>query len=107
MDIIGLTSAIELGSKAISLFKKVKDLLPDSPDKEAVDKSFAEAEQAFKLAEAKAAKELGYQLCKCTWPPQLMLMIGEEEYGERFQCPKCKRIWSNELPLQLENWRAI
>ncbi|KAA0226938.1 hypothetical protein EDS67_18665 [candidate division KSB1 bacterium] len=98
MDITGLTAAIELGSKAISIFKKAKDLLPDSPDKEAVDKGFAEAEQAFRLAEAKAAKELGYQLCRCTWPPQIMLSIGHEEYGEKFQCPKCRRIWSNELP---------
>ena len=54
-----------------------------------------EADTAFKLAESEIAQNLGYQLCRCTWPPQIMLSIEQEEHGEKFQCPKCKSILSS------------
>lgn len=106
MDIAALISAVELGNKAISLFKKTIELIPNGPEKEVVDKSFNEAEKAFKLAEVKTAQELGYQLCKCTWPPQIMLSIGYEEYDEKFKCPKCNRIWPPAEPPLPNNWRT-
>ncbi len=66
MEIESLTKALTLGAQAISLVKKVKDLFPDSPEKEAANKTLEEAENAFKIAEAQSAKFLDYHLCKCT-----------------------------------------
>ena len=86
MDIESFKVAFELGSKALSLLKSAKDLLPKGPQKEAVSQTLEEAEKAFQIAEAKAAQELGYQLCKCTWPPQIMLATKKKFH---FKCPKC------------------
>ena len=100
MDIEAFQTALDLGGKAISLVKKVKDLLPNSPEKEAASQTLEEAEKAFKIAEAQAAKELDYHLCKCTWPPQISLSIGygDDEYTEQFKCPKCGMIWPGPEP---------
>lgn len=86
MNIEAFKSAIDLGAKALSLVKNAKDLLPNSPQKQAADKTLDEAEKAFRIAESQAAKELGYNLCQCTWPPQIMLFTGKKYH---FKCPKC------------------
>lgn len=88
---LGLT----LFSEALGLVKKAKDVLPESKDKEAIEKSLEEADQAVHVAEAQIAKALGYNLCKCTFPPQIMLSNGYKEsnytHEEEFICPKCKK----------------
>lgn len=100
MDIAAFQTALELGSKAISLMKKVKDLLPNTPEKEVATQTLEEAEKAFKIAEAQAAKELDYHLCKCTWPPQISLSVGygDDGYAEQFKCPQCGMIWPGPEP---------
>jgi len=100
MELESLTKAITLGAQAISLVKKVKDILPDGPEKEVAKNKLDEAENAFKIAEAQSAKSLDYHLCKCTWPPQISLSIGydAEGYTEQFKCPKCGMIWPGPEP---------
>jgi hypothetical protein len=52
---------------------------------------------AAKVAEAEIAKALGYQLCKCQFPPVVMLTVGYvimkfaryEEGDPVYECPKC------------------
>lgn len=41
-----------------------------------------------KLAEIEMAARLGYLLCQCTWPPQIMV-LGDD--GQLFRCPRCRR----------------
>jgi hypothetical protein len=86
---------LSLFSEAIGLAKKVKDVLPESQDKEAISKGLDEADKAAKLAEAQVAHALGYELCKCTFPPQIMLSQGYKElshnHEEEFICPKCQK----------------
>jgi predicted RNA-binding Zn-ribbon protein involved in translation (DUF1610 family) len=86
MDIESLKAALQLGGQALSLLKSARDLLPKSPQKEAISQKLEEAEKAFRIAEAKAAQELGYPLCKCTWPPQIMLAMKKKLH---FKCPEC------------------
>lgn len=86
MDIESFKTAFELGAQALSMLKSVKDMLPNSPQKEVAAQKISEAEKAFRIAEAKAAQELGYRLCKCTWPPQIMLATEKKFH---FKCPKC------------------
>jgi hypothetical protein len=89
----GVKSGVSLLSDAISLVYKTKDLLPESKNKEIIEKSLVEAEKASKLAESQIALALGYSLCKCTFPPQIMLSAGYTENKfhpvEEFVCPKC------------------
>ena len=86
---------LSLFSEAIGLVKKTNDILPESDNKESVEKSLNEASKAVRIAEAQIANALGYNLCKCTFPPQIMLFNGyrENNYSqvEEFVCPACQK----------------
>lgn len=69
MDISKFIEGLGLAKGAVELLKGAKDLLPDSPKKEAAALALRLAEQTFRIAETQAAQELGYPLCDCTWPP--------------------------------------
>lgn len=90
LDFDALSKGFDLLNKTINSLKGLKDLLPHGKEKETVQKNLEQAEQSTKLAEAQIAKGLGYDLCQCTFPPQIMLQVGEE-----VQCPKCKRRLSD------------
>jgi hypothetical protein len=89
----GVRSAVDLFRSALALFREAKDALPDNSHSNAIEKSIEEAERQIRLAEVQVAQSLGYQLCQCTFPPQIMLSIGRHPRGrERFQCPTCKKL---------------
>ncbi len=60
-----------------------------------VDEALDKAEKAAKIAEAEVAKALGYELCKCEFPPIPMVTVGQMEQrgankaGPVYECPKC------------------
>lgn len=94
MDAIeGIKQGFDLLRTALGAAKDAKDLLPESKEKESVAKRIEEAERAVQLGEAQIAQALGYHLCKCTFPPQIMLSKGYEQSQEKFECPKCSHYW--------------
>lgn len=66
-------SGLDLLNKALAAVKAAKDLLPTGPKKQAIESAVEEARKALQLAEARIASELDYELCRCTFPPQVML----------------------------------
>lgn len=58
---------------ALDLFKGIRDELPKHVQSEAITTEINKAETALDTARAEAAKALGYRLCHCTFPPQVML----------------------------------
>ena len=97
---VALKSGLGLFKDAISVAKGAKDLLPSGGQKDAIEKSLDAAERATQLAEAQIAQALGYHLCQCTFPPQIMLSTGYKGDSERFECPKCKKGWPPpEIPI--------
>ncbi len=61
-------------SKAgLDLMRAAWTLMPKSDDKDRAAKKLAEAELALELSNAKLAKDLGYPLCRCVFPPKPML----------------------------------
>ncbi len=42
-----------------------------------------------KIKEIELAQKLGYFLCKCSWPPQIMVMTDSDFI---YKCPSCSRI---------------
>ncbi|MDT8429485.1 MAG: hypothetical protein RQ757_12035 [Pseudomonadales bacterium] len=44
---------------------------------------------AGRLEEIEMAQRLGYLLCRCSWPPQIMVMTGTDFI---YRCPRCKRL---------------
>ena len=87
MDISKFVEGLGIAKGAVELLNSAKDLLPDSPKKEAAAQSLRLAEQTFRIAETQAAEELGYHLCRCTWPPQIAL----RELSGAQRCPACQR----------------
>jgi hypothetical protein len=61
---------------ALGLLKDAKDLLPAGDKATAISQALATAEISAKLAEAEIAKALGFELCKCEFPPTAMLTVG-------------------------------
>lgn len=107
MDLAMFGSAVGLAKQAIDLLKGISDLLPDKGQKEAVQRTLKQAEEQFKIAEATAAREMGYTLCKCTWPPQITISQGRDPrdpYGDIMKCPQCDRIFKNsDMPSLIED----
>jgi hypothetical protein len=81
---------------AMGLLKDAKDVLPAGDQRQtAISQALAAAESSAKIAEAEIAKALGYELCKCQFPPTPMLTVGYMDVPQRklhgavFECPKC------------------
>ena len=85
---VEFNEVLQAMSNALSVIKGAKDLLPSGPERDAADAAIGQAEQAVRLAEAQAARQLGYPICRCTFPPQIMLM----KEPDRYSCPGCGRI---------------
>lgn len=85
----GLRSAIGL----------VNDMRKSGGDNKAqqqlVDDALEKAGTAAKIAEAEVAKALGFELCKCEFPPHPMRTVGymdvsiASKSGPVYECPKC------------------
>ncbi len=73
MTVEDLDSYIRLGKDAFDLLKAALPLLPKKQDQEAVQEKIAAAEKALQESKAEFAKNLGYHLCRCTYPPNIML----------------------------------
>lgn len=78
---------------AIGLLKDAKELLPKEKA-DAVNAALVTAESSSLIAQAEVAKALGYELCKCTYPPTIMLTVGQHNgrgqgVGPVSECPRC------------------
>ncbi len=81
---------------AIGLVKETKELLPKGETTATITAALATAESSSRIAEAEVAKALGYELCKCQFPPTPMLTVGYHTRSQShrpgspvFECPKC------------------
>ncbi len=88
-----ITEGFNFLATAITLLKRAKDVLPDGEQKYSVEQSLREAEMNSKLAEAQIAQAIRYQLCSCTFPPQIMLSRGYRQNREYFLCRNCGNTW--------------
>lgn len=80
----------------IGIVKDVKDALPTEEQRNAVAAAVEKSEIQFQLAEVQMAQALGYELCKCRFPPTIMLSVGYMSRGgdtgkSVYECPTCKR----------------
>ena len=67
----------------VKLVPRVKDEPQAEPELRAAD-SVRE-----RLVEIEMAQKMGYLLCKCTWPPQIMVLTGTEHV---YRCRRCSRV---------------
>jgi hypothetical protein len=61
---------------AVGMVKEAKDMLPNGEQKDKTARALEDA--ALKLAEGESAvaQALGFNLCRCEFPPTPMLMVG-------------------------------
>src|ERR1700738_2782708 len=96
---VAFKSTFDALRSAMGLLKDAKELLPSGDQRHlAISQALATAESSSKIAEAEIAKSLGYELCKCQFPPTPMLTIGNMTANQTpatafgkpvFECPRC------------------
>jgi hypothetical protein len=92
MDMNDISEYIRASKDVLDILKTLGGLLPKGPDSDAAKQRLEQAEKALRASEAQLAKALGYQLCQCTFPPQIMLSKGRHpvhDTNEIFECPNC------------------
>jgi hypothetical protein len=93
------------GKLAIDLLKGARDLIRDAlpkgekseKTKQEIDTKIQETERAFKASQAELAKELGYRLCRCEFPPNVMLWNKDTRINV---CPACGDVWPKKPDIQ-------
>jgi hypothetical protein len=85
-----LAQYIHFGKESLDLLKAAGSLLPKSAKRTEVEQKITAAEDALKRADAALAQKLGFQLCRCTYPPQIMLWH-EQEKVTKCPNPECGR----------------
>jgi hypothetical protein len=87
----GLRSAISMVREA----RGSRDSDQGKEETKLIDAALEKASAATAIAEAEVAKALGYELCKCQFPPIPMLTVGRIDIpnlkmlGPVYECPKC------------------
>ena len=91
-----LKTAFDSIRSAIGMVKDVRSLGGGSEqEQKAIDTALATASSNTAIAEAEIAKALGYELCKCEFPPTPMRTVGYinlpayKRAGQVYECPKC------------------
>lgn len=86
-------AAFDLVRMAIGTLSDLTNLLPEGEKREVATKAIENAERQTKVAEASIAKALGFELCKCEFPPTPMLTVGYRMVAGGVQmideCPRC------------------
>jgi hypothetical protein len=67
------TTYLTAGKTALDILKSVRELLPKGEESEEAGRKLDEAERSLKLSEAELAKNLGFRICRCAFPPNIML----------------------------------
>ena len=87
------TKGLTVLKEAIGLVHSANDQLPAGESQKAIQQKVEEAERLIQAGHATVGESLGFQLCHCTWPPQVMASTGytKETHVEQFTCPNCKK----------------
>jgi hypothetical protein len=84
MDLASILEMFGLFRTALGAVKDAKELLPKH-QQTVVDETLIKAALVAAAAEAQLAQGLGYQLCQCSWPPQIMRRTSTGEVLSRAQ----------------------
>jgi hypothetical protein len=88
INLDALKDGLGLLADVLKAMKGWRDLFPKGKERDQIEAKVADAEKRLALAESQIAASLGYRLCQCTFPPQIMLKKGSGDKNE-VVCPKC------------------
>ena len=79
---------IRASKDGLDFLRAALSLLPKGEERDEAERQLLAAERALKRSDAALAQKLGYQLCQCTFPPQIMLWREQEKIT---RCEGCRR----------------
>ena len=90
------TKGLTVLKEAIGLVHSANDRLPPGESQAVIQQKIEEAERLIQVGHAAVGQSLGFQLCHCTWPPQVMASTGynEKTQVEQFTCSNCGKTLS-------------
>tara|TARA_R110002074_G_scaffold377728_1_gene555311 strand:+ start:488 stop:856 length:369 start_codon:yes stop_codon:yes gene_type:complete len=93
MELTEISAYIHASRDVLGLLKTMTEMMPKGQEADRAADCLKEAERVLQVSEAQLAKALGYTLCQCTFPPQIMLSKGHHARHdtEVFQCPSCNK----------------
>jgi hypothetical protein len=71
---------------ALDIIKGIRSELPKGPAADTAQQKIEEAEAALKNSKAELAQSLGFRLCQCNFPPEIMLW---DKTQRAKICPAC------------------
>ena len=77
---------ITAAKSALDILKGIRAELPKGPQADKAQQQIEQAESALKLTNAKLAQTFDYKLCRCAFPPPIMLWRAADRLNI---CPKC------------------
>jgi hypothetical protein len=84
MDYTDIKGWIDVNKTLLDLYKSARDALPKSKQRDEIDEKIRAAEDIMRRSDAQFAKDLGYKLCQCEFPPRIMLWREQEK---AYVCP--------------------
>ena len=90
MAIEDITAYLGAGKTVLDLFKGIRDELPEEAKSKHIDDKIKDAEAALKASKVELAKVLGFRLCRCAFPPEIMLWKREQR---KSVCPRCGDVY--------------
>jgi hypothetical protein len=90
------TKGLTILKEAIGLVHSANKQLPAGDPQKAIQQKVEEAERLIQVGHATVGQSLGFQLCHCTWPPQVMASTGynEKTQVEQLTCSNCGKSLS-------------
>ena len=98
MDFTDLKEYVSTSKDALELLRAAYRVLPKGEQRDKAQEAVEAAATLLARSDAKLAKDLGYKLCQCTFPPQPMLW---REAEGALVCPNTQcghKIARNERP---------
>lgn len=80
MDMASIKQGLEALARALTAIKQAKDLLPDEKIKDDVVVAIENAEREMKIGESQTAYEMGYELCRDHFSPEIMLSADDQKW---------------------------
>ena len=93
MDLLEGATLIKTALESLDYIKNLFGRDKKKFDQEKVQEGFVNIEKSLQLKNAEIAQSIGYPLCRCKFPPEIMVLSGKKE-SSRFEfskCPKCGR----------------
>jgi len=103
MSIHDVVEYVTAARGALEFLKGALSLIPKGEKSDKASEQIERAEQALRAGEAATAKSLGYGLCQCTFPPQIMPW---RESDKAHVCPNssCGRRLGGPAPDVEDDW---